>query len=105
MRQSADVQNKSSLMSSITPRSAVRQAVKEIDTGEVLSDDQIDEKVLEQHKHLAQMNDIFFLTLNCLVSTLLSLEKEMLKASKDLQFEQAARIRDEIVRLKAQMLQ
>ncbi|MFE1971553.1 UvrB/UvrC motif-containing protein, partial [Acinetobacter baumannii] len=33
------------------------------------------------------------------------LEKEMLKASKDLQFEQAARIRDEIVRLKAQMLQ
>ena len=33
------------------------------------------------------------------------LEKDMLKASKDLQFEQAARIRDEIIRLKAQMLQ
>ncbi|MFW1965127.1 UvrB/UvrC motif-containing protein, partial [Acinetobacter baumannii] len=33
------------------------------------------------------------------------LEKERLKASKDLQFEQAARIRDEIVSLKAQMLQ
>ncbi|MEG0199088.1 MAG: UvrB/UvrC motif-containing protein, partial [Acinetobacter sp.] len=32
------------------------------------------------------------------------LEKEMLKASKELQFEQAARLRDEIVRLKAQML-
>ena len=33
------------------------------------------------------------------------LEKEMLKASKELQFEQAARLRDEIVRLKAYMLQ
>ena len=33
------------------------------------------------------------------------IEKDMLKASKDLQFEQAARIRDEILRLKAQMLQ
>ena len=33
------------------------------------------------------------------------LEKEMLKASKELQFEQAARLRDEILRLKAQMLQ
>jgi Helicase subunit of the DNA excision repair complex len=32
------------------------------------------------------------------------LEKEMLKASKDLQFEQAARLRDEILRLKAQMI-
>ena len=37
----------------ITPRSAVRQAVKEIDTGEVLSDDQIDEKVLEQAQALS----------------------------------------------------
>ena len=32
------------------------------------------------------------------------LEKEMLKASKELQFEQAARLRDEILRLKAQLL-
>ena len=32
------------------------------------------------------------------------LEKEMLKASKELQFEQAARLRDEIVRLKNRML-
>ncbi len=37
----------------ITPRSAVRQAVKEIDTGEVLSDDQIDEKILEQAQALS----------------------------------------------------
>ena len=29
----------------ITPRSAVRQVIKEIDSGEVLSDDEIDEKV------------------------------------------------------------
>ena len=36
---------------------------------------------------------------------LAKLEKEMIKASKELQFEQAARFRDEIVRLKAQMMQ
>ena len=36
---------------------------------------------------------------------LAKLEKEMIKASKELQFEQAARLRDEILRLKAQMIQ
>ena len=33
------------------------------------------------------------------------LEKEMLKASKELQFEQAARLRDEILRMKAMLIQ
>jgi excinuclease ABC subunit B len=39
-----------------------------------------------------------------LAKHLTKLEKEMLKASKELQFEQAARLRDEILRLKAQLL-
>ncbi len=51
------------------------------------------------------MNSTFWLILNCMPNTIAKLEKEMLKASKELQFEQAARLRDEILRLKAQMLQ
>jgi excinuclease ABC subunit B len=43
----------------ITPRSAVRQAIKEIDTGEVLSDDEIDEKVLSKRRVSVLMNSIF----------------------------------------------
>ena len=89
----------------ITPRSAVRQAVKEIDTGEVLSDDQIDEKVLEQAQALSADERHILSDPKLFSKHITKLEKEMLKASKDLQFEQAARIRDEIVRLKAQMLQ
>ena len=34
----------------ITPRSAVRQVIKEIDTGEVLDDDQIERQITEQDK-------------------------------------------------------
>ncbi len=34
----------------ITPRSAVRQVIKEIDTGEVLNDEQIDEKINAQSR-------------------------------------------------------
>jgi len=39
-----------------------------------------------------------------LTKHLAKLEKEMLKASKELQFEQAARLRDEILRLKAHLI-
>ena len=89
----------------ITPRSAVRQAVKEIDSGEVLSDDEIDEKVLEQAKALSADERHILSDPKLFSKHITKLEKDMLKASKDLQFEQAARIRDEILRLKAQMLQ
>ncbi len=51
------------------------------------------------------MNSTFWLILNSYAKHIAKLEKEMLKASKELQFEQAARLRDEILRLKAQMLQ
>ncbi|MFW1675869.1 UvrB/UvrC motif-containing protein, partial [Acinetobacter baumannii] len=88
----------------ITPRSAVRQAVKEIDTGEVLSDDQIEEKVLEQAQALSADERHILSDPKLFSKHITQLEKEMLKASKDLQFEQAARIRDELVRLIAQML-
>ncbi len=81
MRQSADVQNKSSLMSSMVlhPRSAVRQAVKEIDTGEVLSDDQIDEKVLEQAQALSADERHILSDPKLFSKHITKLEKEMLK--------------------------
>ena len=89
----------------ITPRSAVRQVIKEIDTGEVLSDDQIDEKIVDQHKAISADEQHLLSDPKLFAKHIGKLEKEMLKASKELQFEQAARLRDEIVRLKAHMLQ
>ena len=89
----------------ITPRSAVRQAIKEIDTGEVLNDDQIDEKIVDQHKAISADEQHLLSDPKLFAKHIGKLEKEMLKASKELQFEQAARLRDEIVRLKAHILQ
>lgn len=89
----------------IIPRSAVRQVIKEIDTGEVLSDEQIEDKLTEQALALTADERHLLSDPKLLAKHMAKLEKEMLKASKELQFEQAARLRDEILRLKAQMLQ
>jgi hypothetical protein len=88
----------------IVPRSAVRQVIKEIDTGEVLDDDQIDERISNQAKALSADERHLLADPKLFAKHMTKLEKEMLKASKELQFEQAARLRDEILRLKAQML-
>ncbi len=88
----------------IIPRSAVRQVIKEIDTGEVYDEDEeirnrpVDRVLSDDERHLIADPKLFARHIN-------KLEKEMLKASKELQFEQAARLRDEIIRLKAQLLQ
>ena len=89
----------------ITPRSAVRQVVKELDTGEVLDDDQIEQGISDQARALSADERHILSDPKLLAKQLAKLEKEMLKASKELQFEQAARFRDEIVRLKAQLIQ
>lgn len=89
----------------ITPRSAKRQVMKEIDTGEVLDDDQIEENISAQAKALNADEQHLLANPKLLAKHMAKLEKDMLKASKELQFEQAARLRDEILRLKAQMLQ
>lgn len=89
----------------IIPRSAVRQVIKEIDTGEVLAEDEIDEKITAQALSLTADERYILADPKLLSKHMAKLEKEMLKASKELQFEQAARLRDEILRLKAQMLQ
>lgn len=89
----------------ITPRSAVRQKIKEIDTGEVFNEDEIELSESAQAKVLSADERHILADPKLLAKHLAKLEKEMLKASKELQFEQAARIRDEILRLKAQMIQ
>ena len=89
----------------ITPRSAVRQKIKDIDTGEVFNDDEIDAKISDQAKALSADERHILADPKLFTKHIGKLEKEMIKASKELQFEQAARLRDEIVRLKAQMLQ
>ncbi|MDQ9022194.1 excinuclease ABC subunit UvrB [Acinetobacter sichuanensis] len=93
------------LLHGITPRSAVRQVSKDIDTGELLNDEQIEVKLDEQVQALTADEQHLLSDPKLLAKHLAKLEKEMLKASKELQFEQAARLRDEIVRLKARMLQ
>ncbi|ENV33487.1 excinuclease ABC subunit UvrB [Acinetobacter gerneri] len=89
----------------IIPRSTIRSKNKEIDTGEVLSDDQI-EVMIDDQANALTADEMHIISDPKLFSKHINkLEKDMLKASKELQFEQAAKIRDEIVRLKAKMLQ
>ena len=89
----------------IIPRSAKRQIIKEIDTREVLDDGQIETNISAQAKALNADEQHLLANPKVLAKHMAKLEKDMLKASKELQFEQAARLRDEILRLKAQMLQ
>ena len=88
----------------IIPRSTIRQNKKDIDTGEVLTDDQVESGITDQHQTLSADEQHLLSDPKLLAKHLSKLEKEMLKASKELQFEQAARLRDEILRLKAQLL-
>lgn len=88
----------------IIPRSTIRQNKKDIDTGEVLTDDQVEIGITDQHQTLSADEQHLLSDPKLLAKHLSKLEKEMLKASKELQFEQAARLRDEILRLKAQLL-
>lgn len=88
----------------IIPRSTIRQNKKDIDTGEVLTDDQVESGIIDQHQTLSADEQHLLSDPKLLAKHLTKLEKEMLKASKELQFEQAARLRDEILRLKAQLL-
>ena len=89
----------------IVPRSAVRQVVKDLDDGEALYEDPIDAEIAGQAQALSADERHLMSDPKLFAKHLSKLEKEMLKASKELQFEQAARLRDEILRLKAHMLQ
>ena len=86
----------------ITPRSAVRQVIKEIDTGEVFEEDAIDPKL--QNSRLSSDDLHLLADPKLFAKHIKKLEVEMNNMAKQLQFEQAARMRDEINRLKAQLL-
>ncbi|MFH7807203.1 excinuclease ABC subunit UvrB [Acinetobacter sp. BSP-153] len=88
----------------IIPRSTIRQNKKDIDTGEVLTDEQVESNIADQHQTFSADEQHLLSDPKLLAKHLSKLEKEMLKASKELQFEQAARLRDEILRLKSQLL-
>ncbi|MFN3074125.1 excinuclease ABC subunit UvrB [Acinetobacter sp. TY2] len=89
----------------ITPRSTVRQVTKSIDTGEVFEDEQLDESALQKNRSVTADEQHLLSDPKLLAKHMSKLEKEMLKASKELQFEQAARLRDEILRMKAMLIQ
>ena len=89
----------------ITPRSTVRQMTKSIDTGEVFEDEQLDESALQKNRSVTADEQHLLSDPKLLAKHMSKLEKEMLKASKELQFEQAARLRDEILRMKAMLIQ
>ncbi|WP_213014788.1 excinuclease ABC subunit UvrB [Acinetobacter rathckeae] len=87
----------------ITPRSTIRQVVKELDAGEDITDDGTD--VVTESDILSADEQYMLANPKVLAKHLAKLEKDMLKASKELQFENAARLRDEISRLKSHALQ
>ena len=89
----------------ITPRSTVRQMTKSIDTGEVFEDEQLDESALQKNRSVTADEQHLLSDPKLLAKHMSKLEKEMLKASKELQFEQAARLRDEILRMKGMLIQ
>lgn len=88
----------------ITPRSTVRQSQQDLNTGELLDDAQIEQNILDQSQQLTADEQYLLENPKLLAKHLNKLEKEMLKASKELQFEQAAKLRDEILQLKGKML-
>lgn len=102
----------------ITPRSAVRQVIQELDTGEDLSQEQHLQQAQGQYLQELQKkvkntvlepnlsDDEQHLLTNpkLLAKHIAKLEKEMLKASKALEFEKAGRLRDEMLKLKQYLL-
>lgn len=102
----------------ITPRSAVRQVIQELDTGEDLSQEQQLQQAQGQYLQELQKkakntvlepnlsDDEQHLLTNpkLLAKHIAKLEKEMLKASKALEFEKAGRLRDEMLKLKQYLL-
>lgn len=87
----------------ITPRSAVRRRVQEIESGETVEDQATDNTVIKPapmdlDEHLARDPKL-------LAKHIKQLETAMHTKARELKFEEAARLRDEVTRLKAQLIQ
>lgn len=86
----------------ITPRSAVRQVVREIEGSVVVAEELTDNTILkaapmETDEHLLRDPSL-------LAKHIKQLENAMIAKARELKFEEAARLRDEVTRLKAQLI-
>ncbi|WLF84767.1 excinuclease ABC subunit UvrB [Moraxella sp. ZY210820] len=100
----------------ITPRSAMRQAIQELDTGEDLAEkehlqqaqtaylDELSSKKVKSTPELSADEQHLLSNPKLLAKHINKLEKEMFKASKNLEFEKAGRLRDEMLALKEKLL-
>lgn len=85
----------------ITPRSAVRQVVREIDTGEVV--EPVNDTTLIKSAPI-NIDEHLLRDPNLLAKHIKQLEQAMISKARELKFEEAARLRDEVTRLKAQLV-
>ncbi len=85
----------------IIPRSAVRQSARDIDVGEAIYDP---DEVLPVKSTRLNVDEHVLNDPKLLVKHIQQLEKAMHEKAKQLQFEEAARLRDEVQQLKAQLI-
>jgi len=87
---------------SITPRSAVRQVVREIEGSVAVEEELTDNTVLKAAP--MDIDEHLLRDPNLLAKHIKQLETAMIGKARELKFEEAARLRDEVTRLKAQLI-
>ncbi|MEC7120118.1 MAG: excinuclease ABC subunit UvrB [Pseudomonadota bacterium] len=87
---------------SITPRSAVRQVVREIEGSVAVAEELTDNTVLKAAP--IDIDEHLLRDPNLLAKHIKQLEIAMIGKARELKFEEAARLRDEVTRLKAQLI-
>jgi len=86
----------------ITPRSAVRQVVREIEGSIAVAEELTDNTVLKAAP--MDIDEHLLRDPNLLAKHIKQLETAMIGKARELKFEEAARLRDEVTRLKAQLI-
>jgi len=86
----------------ITPRSAVRQVIREIEGSVAVAEELTDNTVLKAAP--MDIDEHLLRDPNLLAKHVKQLETAMIGKARELKFEEAARLRDEVTRLKAQLI-
>ncbi|MFZ3193634.1 MAG: excinuclease ABC subunit UvrB [Moraxellaceae bacterium] len=86
----------------ITPRSAVRQVIREIEGSVAVAEELTDNTVLKAAS--MDIDEHLLRDPNLLAKHIKQLETAMIGKARELKFEEAARLRDEVTRLKAQLI-
>ena len=92
----------------ITPKSARRNITDKIDTGEHLDDVNIhvnDNQTIANQSKLPDVDIAILRSPDLLAKEINRLEKQMQTLSRELKFEEAAQVRDKVLRLKAYVIQ